>query len=374
MKKIKISQVDTIFTNGSYPIEFLIYYKNKLKSKNIHSSLKKLSSAFWPIFGEYHAGFIQYDKYSESKHFDETVMEQAFDRNESAEAIYDKYRQSIPSDLKKLFFLKIIQHKNGTVLIPKLNHLAGDGYSYFFFLSTLATLSHGTSVSLRKNLIGDFNKPHHNRTVLKEFQFNETDLQPLQDKENLTIKFEYISRRVVRNMIKDVAANFNQQVSTNDILSSMVAKKSVTIQKEYFGDDFQLTIPIDIRRQIKEYGVNFFGNGIMFNVINFKSIDIKKSSVNEIAIEIRKSMPMVTKESYIKYLGYIEAIIAKRQLNKLRPYDPNKGCLVTNLTRLPTNKLNFGTGDPDFIFPLTIEKNSTAILANKDNFILRLAY
>jgi muramidase (phage lysozyme) len=101
---------------------------------------------------------------------------------------------------------------------------------------------------------------------------------------------------------------------------------------------------------------------------------IEKSNINEIAIEIRKSMPGITRESYVEYLGSIEAIIAKGQTNKLKPYDPISGCLVTNLSMLPANKLNFGTGDPDFIFPLTIEKNSAAILSNKDNFILRLAY
>ena len=50
------------------------------------------------------------------------------------------------------------------------------------------------------------------------------------------------------------------------------------------------------------------------------------------------------------------------------------GCLVTNLSQMPINKLNFGTGDPDLVFPLSIKKNSVAVLANRDNFILRIAY
>ena len=84
-------------------------------------------------------------------------------------------------------------------------------------------------------------------------------------------------------------------------------------------------------------------------------------------------MPDITNESYLEYLLGIETIITKRQSNKLIVYDPRRGCLVTNLSMLPSNKLNFGTGDPDFIFPLTIEKNSAGILSNRDNFILRLA-
>jgi len=112
----------------------------------------------------------------------------------------------------------------------------------------------------------------------------------------------------------------------------------------------------------------------MLKVINFKTKHIENSSVNEIAIEIRKSMPSVSKDAYIKYLEELETIIATKRTDKLKPFDPIQGCLVTNLSKLPVDKLNFGTGNPDLIFPLTIEKNSTAILADKDNFLLRFAY
>ncbi|MDZ7288350.1 MAG: acyltransferase [candidate division KSB1 bacterium] len=374
MRKINISQVDTLFANGSYPIEFLFYYKNNLTTKKIRSALKSLSSVFWPMFGEYDAGVIYFDQYSEKDCFDEEVTDQEFYREETNQNIYEKYCRINPTELKKLFFLKIIQYGNGTLLIPKMNHLAGDGYSYFYFLSTLAAMSRDTSIPFKKNLIPAFYKPHHRRTILKEFRFNEIELEPLQDKEEFTVELEEISKAAIRNIIKSVAADLNRQVSTNDILSAMVAQKSAAIQKEYFGDDFQLTIPIEVRSQIEEYGPRYFGNGIMFHVIDFKTKDIEKSSVDEIAIAIRKSMPAITKESYIKYLCSLEAIIADRQTHKLKPYDPETGCLVTNLSQMPANKLDFGTGNPDLIFPLTIERNSAAILARKDNFMIRFAY
>ena len=84
-------------------------------------------------------------------------------------------------------------------------------------------------------------------------------------------------------------------------------------------------------------------------------------------------MPVVTKESYIKFISSIEKLIDARQIDKLRTYNQGRGCLITNLSKLPSNKLNFGTGNPDFIFPLTIEKNSAAILSDGQTFILRLA-
>jgi NRPS condensation-like uncharacterized protein len=374
MKTINISQIDTIFANGSYPIEFLLYYKDGLKAHDIRSALKSLSSVFWPVFGEYKAGTIHADTYHEADFFDEELIDQEFDKEEGNRKIYERFSRVNPFDLKKLFFLKVIQYSNGTVLIPKMNHLAADGYSYFFFLSALAELSKGIQDPVKSNSLASLYEPSHHRTILKEFRYKEIESKPLSVNEEFVIEFEEIPKTTVRSIIKSVASDFNHRVSGNDILSAMVIKKMAGIQKEYSKDDFQLTIPIDVRRQIKEYGMNYFGNGLMFNVTNFKKSDLEKLSINEIAIEIRKSMPDITNESYLEYLLSIETIIARKQSNKLKVYDPRSGCLVTNLSMLPANKLNFGTGDPAFIFPLTVGINSAAILSNRDNYILRLAY
>ena len=85
-------------------------------------------------------------------------------------------------------------------------------------------------------------------------------------------------------------------------------------------------------------------------------------------------MPEITKNSYLEYLINLEITILDNQIEKLIPHDPRHGCLVTNLSRLPTHKLDFGNDTPDFIVPLTIEKNSAAILADQNNFCLRLVY
>ena len=374
MRKVNISQVDTLFANGNYPIEFLFHYKNRFKTKRIRSALTKLSSDFWPLFGEYKSGIIYFDNYSENECFDEEVVDQEFDATETSMNIYKKYSGINPSEMKKLFYLKIIQYRNGTILIPKMNHLAGDGYSYFYFLATLSAVSRNMFIPFKTNIIRSLYKPHHQRTILKEFSLTESISRAFRHSDQFAIEFEEIPRQDVWNAIKDVVSKLNYRISTNDVLSAMAIKKSVKLQKEYFGDNIQLTIPIDVRRQIDEYGQKYFGNGLMLKVINFKTKHIENSSVNEIAIEIRKSMPSVSKDAYIKYLEELETIIATKRTDKLKPFDPIQGCLVTNLSKLPVDKLNFGTGNPDLIFPLTIERNSTAILAGKDNFLLRFAY
>jgi NRPS condensation-like uncharacterized protein len=154
----------------------------------------------------------------------------------------------------------------------------------------------------------------------------------------------------------------------------LAIKKIVSRQPGFWGEEIQLAIPIDIRRKIKEYGRKFFGNGIMLHSVTLDRESVQSLPAREIAIKIRQSMPSISTETYVRYLTGLEEIIASGNAEKLRPFDPDSGVLVTNLSRLPAEKLNFGSGSPDLIVPLTTGKNAAAILAKKENFILRYAY
>ena len=374
MKKLNISQVDTIFANGSYTVEFLLYYKNEVNTQKVRSALKKLSSDFWPIFGQYESGLIHFDEYVESDCFDEEIINEDFNSGLSYHAFYDKFYNAVPANFTKLFFLKIIQYKNGTVLIPKMKHLAGDGYSYFYFLSILAQITRAKFLPFKSWLILSLAKPDHQRTKLKEFKLPDirfTQVKPVKD---VTIVDEYIAKSDIKKMIRNIADKSNEKVSTNDVLSAMVVRKLIEFQKNNVETEYLLSMPIDVRRNVKEYGSKFFGNGLMFTQIKFNTNDILKSEINKIAIQIRHNMPKVSTESYKDYLQSLENIIAEKQTDLLRPYNPETGCLVTNLSRLPVNRLNFGSGNPDLIFPLTIGKNAASVLADDMNFILRLVY
>jgi len=269
--------------------------------------------------------------------------------------------------------LKAIRFPDGMALIPKMNHLAGDGYSYFYFLSALAELSRSTSFSPKSSLMQVLSKPHHRRTVLRDFSFKGMNLEPEERNRKFTIGFEKIPRDYVQSIVKEVSDTKNKRISTNDVLSAVAAKKLVAAQSEFSGDYFELTIPIDVRSRVKEFGRKFFGNGLMFHTIRLRKSDIENLQIQDIAVRIRESMPSVSKRSYIEYLIYLEGMISEQRWEKFRLFDPRSGCLVTNISRLPIERLDFGAGNPALVLPLTIAKNSTAIMAKDKNFILRSA-
>jgi len=374
MKRANISQVDALFSNGRYPIEFLFYYRQAVSLKSLRLALRKISSLFWPVFSDYRNGLISFDDYHEDDFYAEEDVRQMLSVSEIQENPSEVRSRFRRPDLKKLFFLKVVRFENGMALIPKLSHMAGDGYSYFFFLSRLALATRRARVPLPSSWAGFFMKPRHRRTILKDFLFQGVQSEPVVQNEHFTVEFDEISRDEVKSMIEHIASVDRVRVSTNDVLTAMAVKKLAGKQGEHSDEPYHLTMPIDVRRQIKEYGPRFFGNGLLFHTVKFNGQKLESSATREIALDIRRSMPAISKEAYINYLEALEGTIIQKKTDKLRPFDPSRGCLVTNLSKLPTDQLDFGTGRPELIIPLSIEKNSTALLAKGGSFVLRYAY
>jgi len=373
MIRINISQIDTLFVDGGYPIEFLFYYKDKINSKKIRKVLKELSSSFWPLFGDYTEGSIQASQYSEERFLTEIDYSEEFNSACAEMDMWEKYHQINPQEMEGMFHLSILQFNNGTVLIPKMNHLAGDGYSYFYFLAVLAALSKSSYLPLKKYAIQKKTTPEIYRTALKQFHFDRSDVKEPFEHKNCKITIEKISKQSIDQEIRKINRENNTAVSQNDILSSMAAKKTFELQNADIENQFTISMPMDVRRRVKELGEKFFGNGLMFYHMEISTGDLSEIDYNHLALKLRESMPSIDSDSYKKYLNELETRMRLSAQHYLKPYDPEKGCLITNLSRMPVHKLDFGSGYPDFVFLLTVGKNSTAILADRDDYLLRFA-
>lgn len=372
MKKLKISQVSTFFANGSYPIEFLLFYPYKININKLSSALKKISSRFWPVFGTYANGFITENLYLESVYFDESSMDSLFDPSSVFESLFTNYG-SITPDLKShLFYLKVLHFTNGTILIPKMNHLVGDGYSYFFLLSILAMVTRRVRIPLLPSIITAIFQPKFQNKLAASFHFTATPPNAISYNEKLDVEFFEFKQLEIRNHAQRASETSGLRISTNDILSAKIVKLILENRKEKKIENFRLVIPIDVRRGVPELGQKFFGNGLILHNIPFQFEVVNQSTIEEIAITIRKSLPVLDRYSYEAFLKKVEGWIDVGRLDLLRPYDPNNECLVTNLTRMPITKLDFGLGPPTTIAPLTKGRSGAAILAQNDNFIIRL--
>ena len=59
----------------------------------------------------------------------------------------------------------------------------------------------------------------------------------------------------------------------------MSLKKLVSIGRGSWGESVGLTMPIDVRPQVKEYGRRFFGNGIMLHRVELRREQVENLPV-----------------------------------------------------------------------------------------------
>ncbi|NHJ49942.1 MAG: hypothetical protein FK733_19275 [Asgard group archaeon] len=373
LKQLNISQVSTFFANGSYPIEFLFYYPYKINNNKLRKALKKISREFWPAFGIYSNGRITKKAFLEDDCYGFSTVDDIFNPNLEQDKLYKKYGSTNPETTQRLFYLKVIQFTNGTVLIPKMNHVAGDGYSYFYLLTVLAAVTKRIGIPLIPTIIKLIFKPKVQNLIADAFHFTKIPQEAISFDENMKVEVLEVKQSEVRNQAKLLSDSSGLRISSNDILCANIVKFIVEKRKETLPNNFKLAIPIDVRRGISELGQRFFGNGLIMYNVPFIRDEVNKLSIEDIALTIRKSFPVRNRESYETFLKKIEEWINSGQLEKLRPYDPDNECLVTNLSRMPISKLDFGSGPPTLIEPLTRGRSGAAILAQNDKFILRFA-
>ncbi|NPD90384.1 MAG: hypothetical protein HGN29_16850 [Asgard group archaeon] len=373
MKQINISQVSTFFANGSYPIEFLFYFPYRINTSKFSRALKKISTHFWPVFGRYNKGIITGKTYSEEEYIEEILMDESFDPSVGHEIIYNKFGTMKPELAPRLFHLKILHYKNGSVLIPKMNHLVGDGYSYFYLLSVLAAVTKRGGIPFAPAIITAISKPKNHCDLHSSFHFSVSPPDVITFDGKIDVEYLELDVTETRNQAKSISEKSGLRVSTNDILSARVVKFVLENGKKKQLENFRLAIPVDVRRGVPELGQRYFGNGLIMYNVPFDPKIVAQASIEELAITIRKSFPTVNIHSYETYLKQVEGWIETGQLELLRPYDPDNECLVTNLTQMPITRLDFGSGPPTTVEPLTKGRSGAAILAQDDKFVLRLA-
>src|SRR4030042_5717754 len=216
MKRVNMSQVDTVFSSGILPIEFLFYFARPISTKRLRSGLRRLSPLFWPAFGEYRDGRIMFSRYREEDFFDEETVDSEFNIREIEEPITEILSRFALPELERLFFLKAIRFRNGLVLLPNMSHLAGDGDSYFLFLSALAALTRSSIVPFGTLFLRLALRPHHRRTALRDFLFQGEAPRPPPPQSPLPVTDAEIPRRDVQAVIREAVSAAGTRISAND--------------------------------------------------------------------------------------------------------------------------------------------------------------
>lgn len=372
MRKLSISPVDAVFAGGGYPIEFLLLFEKGLDTRRLRAAIPSIARPFWPAFGTLEGPEIHSESYDEARHYDEVKGGAELVSRGSVAELTESFAPHVPRDMPGLLFFRVIHLSEGSALVFRMNHAAGDGYSVFFLLSTLAAMSRFARWPLSAGVLAALARPCHARDAVAEVPVTRIQKAGPVPKGPPRVEIERVPRADLDERLHALGSADGSRVSHNDLLSAMVLKRVAASQPQLFASAIRLSIPIDVRREVPAYGSRFFGNGIFFHHLDLDARRVAAMAPEELASELRGAMPALDEAAYAEFLRQLAAEQATKGGRPQHPFDPARGCLVTNISRLPIQHLDFGRGRPSRVVPLTMVENSAAVLREGADYVLRL--
>jgi len=379
---IPLSPIDHIFTGvGSYPIEFVFVYKDFIDEKKLRDSLENTLTYFPPAASTLK---IEGEQYVFEPHEPGYSLKIAthkinFDKTTKREVFLD------PVSTKEGEILTRIQLTNtpgGSVLGVSISHAIVDGFSYFHFLSSWARVFNNLEIF----------PPSHERDLLMRpierlEQIGSKEILEyaglFYDRPRVEIKRDqliwqtiHLSSAELKIKLTEAQQDCKSRLSFNDVIVATLWKKYMQEWSKTDEDHMTyISCPFDYRRLLKDFPKTYFGNAVALATTPLSYERLMKSSLGELSMLVRKNIGQVNEE-YID--AGLNALVCLREEFGVASFEnvhvahPENGLLVTNLSRLPVNQIEFGAGPPVKYEILTPANRGAVILPDTDGVQVRV--
>jgi shikimate O-hydroxycinnamoyltransferase len=383
VRVLPLSPVDHIFTGpNSYPISFAIAYDHILDPARLQRSLEEALQDFWPLrskltrISSHSYGFQPTD---DGLLFDVVTSPDAFADSEDAD-IYISPVDSIQGE--PLTKIRLTQTSKGSVLGVSISHALVDGFSFFHFLSSWARITQGKRIL----------RPSHNREVLmadtlnREEGITADDLltqcglffgRQRRDSEIASTSEESVSLSAdtVRKLRAEAQSNCDVPLFDNDVITAHLWKE-YGARWAYIDDDPTtfVTAPFDFRRLLGEVPRMYFGCALAFATASMAHEKLMSASLGEISYLVRKSIAHVNVDYVQGSLRALETLRRSEGLSSIEAIEvrhPQRGLIVTNVTRLPIWSIDFGGGPPVGFRATAQAQRGIAILPSDNGVVIR---
>ena len=384
MNPLPLSPIDHIFIGvGSYPIEFVFAYHETIDPARLRASLEETLKVFWPLRS--HLEKISADSFGfipaeDGLIFEVTSSQESFDGTENKSIFYDSVHSVEGEPLTKI---KLTQSKEGSVLGVSISHALVDGFSFFHFMATWSRIFWGKR----------FLTPDHDRTLLiPENPDIEIPITPANivercgtfwhekrqafSEEQIFEEILRFSKAELKALFAEAEKDSESRLSYNDIVTALLWKKNIQAWNKDSGNPtVYISCPSDFRRILPGFARMYFGCAVCMATASMAYDQLVQSSLGELAGIIRKAVNQV-KERYIREaLETLERLRRQRGLGvmeEIHVMHPDAGFLVTNLSRLPVNDLDFGAGKPTGVQAATSVCRGAVVLPDADGLEVRI--
>jgi shikimate O-hydroxycinnamoyltransferase len=386
MKTIPLTPIDQIFTGvGSYPIEFVFAYRDTIDPDRLLASLLQVVHHFVPVgsrLAEVSENTYALQQSDDGVHFEVTESSAAFGDADARYAFLDPVNSVAGEPLTRI---KLNQTPEGSVVGVSMSHAVGDGFSYFYFLSSWARLFHGSAVvepfNGRELLIPERQVRTENVTpadVLSDSGIFWDERRPAIARDRIHWDRFRITIDELGELLAEAQPEADARLSYNDVISAHLWK--TYIAKWDDDDEEQATYvscPVDVRRIIKGFPQTYFGNAVGLATRALERDKLADARLGRLASIVRSAVASVDEAYMQKASGTLEAIRLQEGLAVLEEnhvVHPRNGILITNLSRLPVKEIEFDAGPPVAFDILTPAARGAVVLPAEDGVEIRVCY
>jgi hypothetical protein len=376
--------VDYVFTGvGSYAIEFAFAYQGTIDPVPLQKSLKQTLEHFWPLrsklirTSEHSYGF---QPAGDGLVFETSRSSEIFEEADDVSGFVDSVHSVEGEPLTKI---KLTQTSHGSVLGLSVSHALVDGFSLFHFLGSWSRIFHGQRILSpsgdRQQLTPEM--PASQEVVTPEDVIARCGLywagkrQPV-PREQLREERLLISKERMNELLAEAEQDCDVALFHNDVLTAYLWKRCVTQWGTGDGNpNTYMTCPVDFRRILRAVPRTYFGNALCFATATIDFERLAGASLGELAHLVREAVGRVRQEYVSGSLQTLERLRRQRGpavMEEIHVVPPRHGMLVTNISRLPMQSLDFGAGIPTAFRALTSTQRGAAILPAKDGVEIRV--
>jgi shikimate O-hydroxycinnamoyltransferase len=381
---LPLSPTDHFFTGvGAYTIEFAFAYAGLIEPAPLQESLERTLEPFWPLRSKLTR--IAEHAYGLRPAEDGLV----FQTGESSEVFEDAddvsvYVDSVRSvEGEPLTRLKLTQTPQGSVLGLSISHALVDGYSLFHFLTSWSRIFHGQRIlqpSCERELLAP-GVPDSQGLVTPEIVLSRCGLfwagkrRPVY-REQLCEERLLLSREAMNQLSAEAERDCDVALSHNDVLTAYLWRKCVAQWEKGHGNPTTyVTCPVDFRRILRAVPRTYFGNALCFATASIDYESLVGATLGQVALLVHEAVTRVRADYVSGSLQTLEELRRQRGLavlEEIHVVPPQHGVLVTNVSRLPMQSLDFGAGTPTAFRALSSTQRAAAILPAEDGVEIRV--
>jgi hypothetical protein len=381
---IRLSPTDHVFTGiGSYAIEFAFSYQDRIDPVPLRRSLDRTLETFWPLrskltrIEEHSFGFLPAD---DGLVFRTSRSQEDFQDTDDVARFVDPVESVEGEPLTRN---KLTQTARGSVLGLSISHALVDGFSLFHFLASWSRVLQGQRI-LNPSCERELLTPEavaQQRPVTPDDLLSRCGLfwagkrQPA-SRERLREERLLVSKEEMNELRSEAEQDCRVALYHNDVLTAYLWKRCVTLWDEGSGNPITyMNCPVDFRRILRAVPRTYFGNALCFATASTDYETLAGSSLGELALLIREAVSQVREDYVSGSLQVLERLRRQRGLavmEEIHVVPPQDGMLVTNISRLPMQGLDFGAGIPTGFRALSSNQRAAAILPAEDGVEVRI--